>query len=168
LGYIKALSVAPAACMIGGVALAQGYAAGAIKVTNVWTREVPPASKVIAGYMTITNTGAEPDTVVGGSIASAGGFEVHQMETVGGEMKMRQLRPDLDPAWGHDCAQAGIIARHVRRPQDRTKLGQSIKGTLIFAKAGKIDIEYRVERLGARAPDDSGPVSKHGSGHERH
>jgi periplasmic copper chaperone A len=49
-------------------------------------------------------------------------------------------------------------------------VGQTMKGTLIFEKAGKIEIEYKVEPFGTRVPGDSGqPLKKKGSsGHEHH
>ena len=50
------------------VAPAQEYSAGAIKVSKVWTREMPAGAKVGAGFMTITNTGKEPDTLIGGRL----------------------------------------------------------------------------------------------------
>jgi hypothetical protein len=75
--YVKGISVAMAVFIMTGAALAQEYVVGAIKISQVWTREVPPASKVAGGYMTITNTGAEPDTLTGGSVVGAGKFEVH-------------------------------------------------------------------------------------------
>lgn len=77
--YLKGVSVALALFIMVGVALAQDYAAGAIKINQVWTREVPPASNVVGGFMTITNAGTDPDTLLGGSVVSAGTFEVHEM-----------------------------------------------------------------------------------------
>src|SRR5262245_58776021 len=78
-----------------GISPAQEYNAGAIKIGNVWTREIPGGAKVAAGFMTVTNTGKEPDTLVGGSIPFAGKFEVHEMTMAGGLMKMRRLEPGL-------------------------------------------------------------------------
>ncbi len=112
LPYPRALAAALITFLMAGGVAAQDYAIGPIKVSKVWTREVPPASKVAAGYMTITNTGTQPDTLVGGSLAGAGGFQLHQMETVNGQMTMHELKPgvpgSLDPAQGRPGGQRNL------------------------------------------------------------
>jgi copper(I)-binding protein len=138
-------------------ALGQEYSAGMVKITQPWTREVPPSSKVAGRYMTITNMGSEPDTLLGGSLVGADGCEVHEMEAVGGQMKMREHKPGLVINPGETIVlKSG--ASHAMFLDLR--VGQVMKGALIFAKAGKVDAEYKVEPLGARAPADRGPVSK--------
>ena len=57
------------------IAPAQDFTAGGIKVSKAWTREVPAGAKVAAGFMTITNSGKEADTLIGGSIPLAGNVE---------------------------------------------------------------------------------------------
>jgi periplasmic copper chaperone A len=48
-------------------------------------------------------------------------------------------------------------------------VGQTMKGTLIFEKAGKIEIEYKVEPFGTRARRRRPAPKKRGSsGHEHH
>ena len=44
------------------------------------------------------------------------------------------------------------------------KAGDTIKGTLVFEKAGKVDIEFTVTALGATAPQGSKAPAGH-SGH---
>src|SRR5262249_19886417 len=61
-----------AAGLAAAVAPAQEYSAGAIKVSRVWTRETPAGANVAAGFLTITNSGKEADTLIGGSIPFAG------------------------------------------------------------------------------------------------
>jgi copper(I)-binding protein len=154
-----------------GAALAQAYVVGAIKISQVWTREVPPASKVAGGYMTITNTGAEPDTLTGGSVVGAGKFEVHEMSMVDGVMKMRQLKPGL-VIKPRQTIQLKPGSSHAMFVDLKTlpMVGQTMKGTLIFEKVGKIEIEYKVEPFGTRVPGDGGePLKRNGSsGHEHH
>ena len=49
------------------------------------------------------------------------------------------------------------------------RVGQPIKGTLIFEKAGKIDIEYKVESFDTRVPGDGGqPLKRRRPRHEHH
>src|SRR5262245_57873208 len=84
-----------AALLTTAAAVAQEYTAGGLKVSRVWTREIPGGAKVAAGFMTITNTGKEADTLIGGSVPIAGAFELHEMKMESGLMKMRRLDPGL-------------------------------------------------------------------------
>ncbi len=47
------------------------------------------------GYLTVTNTGAEPDTLTGGTIDQAGSVEIHSMSMEGGVMKMAPVEGGL-------------------------------------------------------------------------
>lgn len=173
--YLKGISILALFTMVG-VALAQDYAAGAIKISRVWSREVPPASKVAGGFMTITNAGTEPDTLLGGSVVAAGNFEVHEMAMVDGVMKMRELKPGLKIKPGETIVlKPGSYHVMFLDLKALPKIGQPIKGALIFEKAGKIEIEYKVEPFGTRVPGDGGqPPTKPGaqnwggSGHGQH
>ena len=174
--YLKGICVALALFAGAGVARAQDYSVGSIKIGQVWTREVPPASKVAGGFMTIANTGTEPDTLVGGSLASAGKLEVHEMAMVGGVMKMRELKPGLVIKPG-ELVTLKPGSYHVMFLDLKAlpKTGTPIKGTLIFEKAGKVEIEYKVEPFGTRVQGDGGqPLPKPGtpkkgsSGHGQH
>jgi len=142
-----------AACLAATIAAAQDYAAGAIKVSKVWTREVPAGSKVAAGFLSITNTGKEPDTLVGGSFPFAGKFEVHEMKMAGGIMQMRQLTPGLTLKPGETVVlKPGSLHLMFVDLKQGPKRGTPVKGTLIFEKAGKLEVEYQVAPIGAREP----------------
>ena len=121
--YLKGICVALALFAVAGVARAQDYSVGSIKIGQVWTREVPPASKVAGGFMTITNTGTEPDTLVGGSLVGAGKLEVHEMAMVGGVMRMRELKPGLviKPGEPRSCSSPAPITScfSISKPRPR-------------------------------------------------
>ena len=53
--------------------------AGDITVTQPWSRATPAGAKVGGGYLRITNTGKEPDRLVGGTFPLAGRVELHEM-----------------------------------------------------------------------------------------
>lgn len=154
-----------ALCLTTVATSAGDYTAGAIRVSNVWTREVPGGAKVAAGYMTITNTGKEPDTLIGGSIPIAAKFEVHEMKVEGGIAKMRRLSPGLTIKPGETVVlKPG--SSHVMFPglKQGPKRGVPVKGALIFEKAGRIEVEYKVAPIGARHPGDGkkpGPEHDH-------
>src|SRR5262245_3396339 len=156
-------------------ALAQEYTAGGLKVGRVWTREVPGGAKVAAGFMTITNTGKESDTLIGGSVPIAGALEVHEMKMEGGLMKMRRLEPGLviKPVEPVEMKPASLHLMLLDLKQG-PKRGTPVKGTLVFEKAGRIDVEYKVEALGARdlgagaQPGGKEDTKPKGGGHGQH
>src|SRR5215470_13353097 len=71
------------------------YQVGKIKIVAPWTRATPESSKVGGGFMTVTNTGSEPDRLIGGSTEVAAALEIHEIHIVNGVAMMRQLNPGL-------------------------------------------------------------------------
>jgi periplasmic copper chaperone A len=136
-----------------GTALAQTYTVGSLKIEQPWTRATPGGAKVGGGYLTITNTGSEPDRLVGGTLAQAGRFEMHEMKMEGGTARMREVKGGLEIAPGQkvEFKPGGyhIMFMDLRAP---FKQGETLKGQLRFEKAGTVDIEYKVQSVGAGAP----------------
>ena len=140
------------ALALGGTAAAEEYSVGTIQIGNPWTRATPKGSTVAGAYMTLINKGSAPDRLVRGSSAVADRFEVHSMVMDGGVAKMRpvdgglEIKPgetvELKPGGFH------VMLTGLKQPLDK---GQKIKATLEFAKAGKVEVEYMVEALGAAA-----------------
>ena len=75
-----------AAVLLAVPALAQDYTAGSLKIAHPWARATPKGAPVGGGYLSITNTGTEPDRLVGGSSPIGKKFEVHQMSMDHGVM----------------------------------------------------------------------------------
>ncbi len=142
-----------AAVLAGCLALpaqAEDATVGSLKISAPWARATPKGASVGGGYMTITNTGTAPDRLIGGSAAVAGRFEVHEMKMDNGVMKMRlvaggiEIKPGqtvkLDPT-GYHVMFVGL--------KQQLKQGEHFKATLEFAKAGKVDVDFAVEGIGA-------------------
>lgn len=145
------------AMLIALPANAQDYTIGKIKISQVWTRVTPPASKVAGGFMTITNTGTEPDTLVGGTAIVSQRFEVHEMAISDGVMKMRELKPGLVIKPGETVTlKPGSFHVMFMDLKEPLEIGKPFKGTLVFQKAGTIEIEYKIEPFGTRVPGDGG------------
>ena len=146
-----------AVCLVAGNALAHDYAAGSLKIDHPWTRATPKGAAVAGGYLKITNTGAAPDRLVGGTFASAGRFEIHEMKTENGVMKMRGIPGGLEikPGQTVEFKPGGY---HVMFMDLKTPLqqGRSVKGTLVFEKAGTVEVQYAVEAMGGSAPAHRG------------
>ena len=141
-------------------AAAADYQVGPIKIADPWSRATPRGASVGAGYMTITNTGTTPDRLVGGSANVAATFEVHEMTMENNVMRMRSLTGGLDIKPG-ETVELKPGALHVMLVGLKKPLaaGDRVSATLVFEKAGKVEIQYEVRAMGAPA---SGPGKGHG------
>ena len=141
------------AVVLSSAVHAADYKVGPIEIDRPWSRAVPKGASVAAGYLTIRNTGDAPDRLVSGSTPVAGKFEVHEMSMDNGVMKMRpvtggvEIKPgetvELKPQSFH------IMMTGLKQPIEK---GTSFKGTLVFEKAGPVEVDFSVEAIGAMAP----------------
>ncbi len=128
---------------------ADDYKVGALQIGQPWARATPKGAPVGGGYMKITNTGAEPDRLVGGSSDVADRFEVHEMSMDGGVMKMRPTSGvEIKPGQTVELKPGGMHVMFVGLKKPLVQ-GQKVKGTLNFEKAGKVEVEFTVQGIGA-------------------
>mgnify|MGYP002084891533 FL=1 len=154
-----------AALAAPGPATAADYSAGSIKIADPWMPLPPKGSRVAGGYMALTNTGREPDTLVGGTAAIARRLEIHEMTMAGGMMRMRELKPGLVIKPGETVAlKPGSYHIMLMDIHEEPRQDRPFKGTLVFEKAGTVEIEYTVEPFGTRAPGDGGQPTTRGGG----
>jgi periplasmic copper chaperone A len=129
----------------------RSYKAGTLTIEAPWSRATPAGAKVAGGYLRITNAGPVPDRLVGGTAAVAAKFEIHEMTMHGDVMKMRPLDNgiEISPGQTVEFRPGGFHLMFVdlRRP---LKEGEVVAGTLVFERAGTVEIEYAVRALGAR------------------
>lgn len=126
-----------------------------IVIKHPWTRATAEGASVGVGYLTITNTGKEPDKLIGGTFEDAASVEIHEMKMDGDKMLMRQLKDGLEiqPGVSVKFNPGGYHLMFVGLKK-AIALGANIKGSLTFQKAGAIDISYKVESLGATSSSD--------------
>jgi copper(I)-binding protein len=148
-----AFILAVALSIWAGAGAAEDYKAGTIEIGNPWARATPKGATVAGAYMKISNKGSAPDRLVGGSTAVADRFEVHSMAMEKGVAKMRPVEGGLEikPGETVELKPGSFHVMLVGLKQPLAK-GQKVKATLEFEKAGKVDVEYAVEALGASAP----------------
>jgi copper(I)-binding protein len=160
----KHLLLAAALCLWGGAAAAETYTVGSIEIANPWARATPKGAPVGGAYMTITNKGTESDRLVGISTPVAGQAQVHQMTTDNGVMKMRPVQGGLEIKPGQTVVfnpdSFHLMLMGLKQPMAQ---GQHVKATLDFAKAGKLDVEFVVESMGAQGPSAAAPAMDHGA-----
>jgi copper(I)-binding protein len=143
------------AALVTSPALAHDYTLGNLKIDHPWARATPKGASVGGGYLKITNTGTATDQLVGGSTDIAGSFEVHEMKMEGNVMKMRPVANGIEIKPGQ-TVEFNPSGYHVMLVGLKKQLmpGERFKATLEFAKAGKIDVDFAVEGIGAKTGGD--------------
>jgi len=162
---ILVAGVVATSALSGAPASAADYKVGALEIESPWSRAVPKGAKVAAGYVTIKNTGTEPDRLVGGSTPVAGGFMVHEMTMDNGVMKMRPLPSGLEIKPGETVElKPGSFHIMMTDLKGLIQRGKPFKATLKFEKAGDVDVDFAVEAAGAT----SAAASAHDAHHDMH
>jgi copper(I)-binding protein len=149
--------------VLAGPSLTQGNGAGPIEIGAPWTRATPRGADVAGAYMTITNKGSEVDRLIGGSIPGINRFEVHSMVMENGVAKMRPVQGGLEIKPGQSVAlKPGSLHVMLIGLKQPLQQGQHLKGTLLFEKAGRVDVDFSVESIGASSPSQAAPAAHQG------
>jgi periplasmic copper chaperone A len=139
-----------ASLLVASPALAHDYKLGSIEIDHPWARATPPSAPAGGGYLTITNTGTTPDTLVAVRSPAAGATQVHEMKMEGNVMRMRELDGGLAIPPGATVALApGGLHLMMMGLKAPLKQGEKVPVTLVFEKAGSIDVELAVVAMGA-------------------
>ena len=135
-----------------GAAHAADYKAGSLDIAEPWSRATPKGASVAAGYMKISNAGTTADRLVGGSSDAAAKFEVHEVTMDDGVMKMRPLKGGLEIKPG-ETVELKPGSFHVMFVDLKNPLTPSdhVKATLVFEKAGTVNVEFDVRAMGAES-----------------
>jgi len=145
-------SPAPGVRIVGAAAAAPtAFKAGALTIEQPWSRATPGGAKVGGGYVRITNSGKEPDRLIGGSFPLSGRVEIHEMRLEGDVMRMKPVEGGLEikPGATVELKPGGhhLMFMDLKEP---LKEGQAVRGTLMFEKAGAVDVEFRVQPMGSQ------------------
>jgi len=133
---------------------ADSFKVGDLTVATPWTRATPGGAKVAGGYLNITNSGSAADKLVGGVTDISDRVEVHEMSMSGGVMQMRPLNEGLEVKAGQTVElKPGGYHMMFLDLKRQLKEGETVKATLQFEKAGKVDVTFKVGPVGgASAP----------------
>jgi copper(I)-binding protein len=114
-------------------------------------RSTPPGAPTAAGYLTVTNHGASPDRLLGGSSPEVGDVQVHQMSMTGNIMRMRPIVGGLVIQAGQSVVLAPGGDRHLMliSPKHSFKPGDRVPATLRFEKAGSVKLTFIVREAAA-------------------
>ena len=135
--------------------------ASALTIGQPWSWATPKGARVGAGYLTITNTGSEPDRLVGLALASAGRVEIHAVTMAGGVMRMHPVEGGLEIGPGQTVT-LGPGGQHVMFLDltDPFREGETVEVTLTFERAGAVRVPFKVEGVGALRPEGGMPGHK--------
>lgn len=128
---------------------------GALKIEGAFARPTPGGATVAAGYVTIVNTGKEPDRLVSATSDISARTEIHSMTMSNGIMEMHELKDGLPiPAGATVALKPGGDHIMFVDIKHQVKPGEVIHATLIFAKAGKVVVAFKAAHsMGAMSPD---------------
>ncbi|MBO9538972.1 copper chaperone PCu(A)C [bacterium] len=122
-------------------------AAGPLKVEAPWVREAPPTARVLAGYATFRNAGAEPDALVAVKTEVADRVEIHTMAMRGGVMRMQAI-PFLEiPAKGTAKLVPGGAHLMIYDPKRPLRDGETVPMTFVFRGGTELRLSVPVRKV---------------------
>jgi periplasmic copper chaperone A len=148
--FIRFLSLVAAAALFALPAWAQDYKLGSLEISQPWTRATAPTAKTGGGYLTITNKGTTPDRLIAARSTASAKVEIHEMKMDGNVMRMRELDKGVEiPPGATVTLKPGGL--HITFMELKAPLAKDAKVpvTLVFEKAGSIDVTFTVQEMGA-------------------
>jgi len=148
-----------AALILATPAFAHDFSKGSLRVEHPWSRATPKGASVGAGYLVIENRGSAADRFLSVKVSPeiAERTEIHEMAVTDGVMRMRPLAKGVELAPGKtvkfEPGGLHVMFMNLKRPLEK---GQRIKATLVFEKAGEIEVEFAVEAMGGSSGGGSG------------
>lgn len=143
---MRIFTLGVALAMASTAAVAHDFKTGSIKVDHPYTPAT--VAQNAAGYMSITNAGAEPDRLLAVE-TSFPQVTLHESIVTDGVASMVEFENGVVIEPGATVA-FGPGGKHVMfmGVGDPLEDGDVIAATLVFEKAGKIDVEFYVEAAG--------------------
>lgn len=117
-----------------------------IAVTDPWIREAPPMSKVLAGYMVLTNKTATPRILTGATSPRFGSVMLHRTVIGDGVARMVHAGRLEIPANGQLVIEPGGLHLMLMRPKAPLRAGERVELTLRFADGCTVLVSAEVRR----------------------
>ncbi|HEU5006816.1 MAG TPA: copper chaperone PCu(A)C [Jatrophihabitantaceae bacterium] len=137
-----------------------GTAAAPITITGAFVRAPAPPTKEAAAYFTVHNNTGSADRLVAVSTGAARESMLHQ--DVGGRMTMLMSGVRV-PAHGELVLTAGQDHVMLQHLVGTMRAGQSVRLTLMFQRAGTVEVTAPVIAPGAPAPTTPGGTAPSGA-----
>lgn len=139
--------------LFSSMAWAHDYKVGPLEIHHPWTRATAPTAKTGGGYVVIANKGSTPDRLIEVRSNASNKVEIHEMKMDGNVMRMRELDNGLElpPGATVTLKPGGFHIKFMELKSPLAK-GTKIPVTLVFEKAGSIDVDFLVQDVGAPEP----------------
>ena len=138
--------------LASGAANAHEFTRQGVTVAHPWARATPGGAKVGGAYLEIKAAAGKGDRLIAARSPVAGIAEIHNHIMDGGIARMRRVDAIaiaggksvvLEPSGYH------VMLVDLKQP---LKEGDLIKLTLVFERAGEIEVDATVEPIGAMGP----------------
>jgi copper(I)-binding protein len=157
---------AAAAVLAASGGAAHEFKVGTLYIGHPWSRPTPKGANIAGGYLTITNKGKIADRLIAGGSPAASQVELHEMASVDGMTRTRVLANGLEIKPGQTVelkpGAHRILLLGLKEPFE---LGQKVNGTLVFEKAGSVEIIYNIEE---NTQASNAPAPGGGAQHRNH
>jgi copper(I)-binding protein len=117
-----------------------------IEVYQPWVRAAPPSSRILAGYMTILNTGDEPAVITGIDSPDFDRTELHRTRIENGIAKMEPVKTIEVPPGGKAMLEPGGLHLMLFEPVRVLRQDDTVIFELQYAGDTRIAVEAQVTR----------------------
>lgn len=120
---------------------------GSLQVSGAYVREMPPGQPVTAGFLTLTNSSADPVVIIGAKSSVAERVEMHHHVHRDGMMSMQQVESVEVPARGRFVFSPGdfhLMLIGLHRP---LRQGEQIGLELMAENGDVVQVQVPVKRL---------------------
>jgi len=145
----RRLLLASAALLMPWAGHAHDYTIGDLRIDHPWARAAA-ANTNGAGFMTIRNTGTQPDRLVAASSPVARTVELHTHIREGEVMRMRPVADIPIPAGQTVRLRPGGLHVMLIGLKEPLRQGTEVPLTLRFERAGEVQVMLAIEAAGAR------------------
>jgi hypothetical protein len=125
-----------------------------IEVQQAWVREAPPASRVLAGYMSIINTGDAPAEITGISSPDFARAELHHTRVEDGVARMAPVASIPVAPGGRVLLEPGGMHLMLFDPERPLKSGDTVRLEVKQSDGTTLTADARVKKV-------SGDSDKH-------
>ncbi len=125
---------------------------GDLELSDPFTRATPPSAKTGGGFMTITNSGEADDRLVSVTSPAAAVVELHLM-TMENEVMVMRSSPEGFVIPAGESVKLAPGGKHLMFMQLGGPFveGAVVPVTLVFERAGSVDLELPVAPIGAKS-----------------
>ncbi|WP_448190291.1 copper chaperone PCu(A)C [Azospirillum sp. sgz301742] len=149
----KHLALAALWVALPGAAGADAIRSSDLVVEQAWARATPASAPTGAAYLTIRNTGQQPDRITAMQAPVAGHVMAHETKQEGDVLKMQEAGPLALRPGGIVEMKPGGTHIMLMGLKGGLKPGQEFPLAVTFERAGTVQVPVKVGKPGAMNPE---------------